>query len=145
MVDERQIGGYELHATGLKVYQNAKDYPITNKEHGVEFLVDNRHLWLRSRRQWAIMKVRNSVIYAIHNFFQSQDFVQMDAPIFTGNAAEGTTDLLKRTTTVSLPTSPRAGNSTVKLWQWPWARYIRLALPLELRSLRREDIYRSFG
>lgn len=95
VADERQIGGYELHATDLKVYQNAKDYPISNKEHGVEFLVDNRHLWLRSRRQWAIMKVRNSIIYAIHNFFQSEDFVQMDAPIFTGNAAEGTTDLFE--------------------------------------------------
>ena len=95
VVDERQIGGYELHATGLKVYQNAKDYPISNKEHGVEFLVDKRHLWLRSQRQWAIMKVRNSTIYAIHNFFQGQDFVQMDAPIFTGNAAEGTTDLFE--------------------------------------------------
>jgi asparaginyl-tRNA synthetase len=93
--DERQIGGYELHASDIKVYQNAQDYPISNKEHGVEFLVDNRHLWLRSRRQWAIMKVRNSVIYAIHNFFQGEDFVQMDAPIFTGNAAEGTTDLFE--------------------------------------------------
>ena len=93
VVDERQIGGYELHATDLKVYQNAKDYPISNKEHGIEFLVDNRHLWLRSHRQWAIMRVRNSIIYAIHNFFQREGFVQMDAPIFTGNAAEGTTDL----------------------------------------------------
>ena len=95
VLDERQIGGYELQTTALKIYQNAKDYPISNKEHGVEFLVDNRHLWLRSRRQWAIMKVRNSIIYAIHNFLQSEDFVQMDAPIFTGNAAEGTTDLFE--------------------------------------------------
>ena len=95
VVDERQIGGYELHASHLKVYQNAKDYPISNKEQGIEFLVDNRHLWLRSRRQWAIMRVRNSIIYAIHNFFQREGFVQMDAPIFTGNAAEGTTDLFE--------------------------------------------------
>ncbi|MGB0851265.1 MAG: asparagine--tRNA ligase [Bacteroidia bacterium] len=93
--DTRQIGGYELHCTDITVYQNAKDYPISNKEHGVEFLIDNRHLWLRSRRQWAIMKVRNSIIYAIHNFFQGEGFVQMDAPVFTGNAAEGTTDLFE--------------------------------------------------
>lgn len=93
--DTRQIGGFELHCTDLKVYQNASDYPITNKEHGVEFLVDNRHLWLRSRRQWAIMRVRNAIIYGIHNFFQSEGFVQMDAPVFTGNAAEGTTDLFE--------------------------------------------------
>jgi asparaginyl-tRNA synthetase len=93
--DSRQIGGFELHATDLKVYQNAKDYPISNKEHGIEFLIDHRHLWLRSRRQWAIMRIRNSITYAIHNFFQEQGFVQMDAPIFTGNAAEGTTDLFE--------------------------------------------------
>ena len=93
--DTRQIGGFELHATDIKVYQNAKDYPISNKEHGIEFLIDHRHLWLRSRRQWAIMRVRNCITYAIHNFFQGQGFVQMDAPIFTGNAAEGTTDLFE--------------------------------------------------
>ena len=93
--DTRQIGGFELHATDLKVYQNAKDYPISNKEHGIEFLIDHRHLWLRSRRQWAIMRIRNSITYAIHNFFQEQGFIQMDAPIFTGNAAEGTTDLFE--------------------------------------------------
>ena len=84
-----------MNTTVLKVYQNAKDYPISNKEHGIEFLIDHRHLWLRSRRQWAIMRIRNSITYAIHNFFQEQGFVQMDAPIFTGNAAEGTTDLFE--------------------------------------------------
>lgn len=93
--DTRQIGGYELHATQLEVIQQAKDYPISNKEHGIEFLIDNRHLWLRSRRQWAIMRIRNCISYAIHNFFQQQGFIQMDAPIFTGNAAEGTTDLFE--------------------------------------------------
>lgn len=93
--DTRQIGGFELHATDLKVVQNAKDYPISNKEHGIEFLIDHRHLWLRSKRQWAIMRIRNCISYAIHNFFQGQGFVQMDAPIFTGNAAEGTTDLFE--------------------------------------------------
>lgn len=93
--DTRQIGGFELHATDLKVFQNAKDYPISNKEHGIEFLIDHRHLWLRSKRQWAIMRIRNCISYAIHNFFQGQGFVQMDAPIFTGNAAEGTTDLFE--------------------------------------------------
>lgn len=93
--DPRQLGGYELHVTSLKVLQNVSDYPIAKKEHGVEFLLDKRHLWLRSKRQWAVMRVRNRIIYAIHNFFQQNDFVQMDAPIFTGNAAEGTTDLFE--------------------------------------------------
>ena len=95
VVDPRQIGGYELHVTRIEIIQIAKDYPISNKEHGVDFLLDNRHLWLRSRRQWAIMRIRNQVIYAIHNFFQSRGYVQMDAPIFTGNACEGTTNLFE--------------------------------------------------
>lgn len=93
--DERQIGGYELQVTGLDVVNVAEDYPISKKAHGVDFLLDKRHLWLRSKRQWAIMRVRNQVIYSIHNFFQKQGFVQMDAPIFTGNACEGTTDLFE--------------------------------------------------
>lgn len=94
--DERQIGGYELQVHSIdQVFQNVKDYPITPKEHGVDFLMDNRHLWLRSRRQWAIMRVRNAAIFAIHEFFQSRGFVQMDAPILTGNACEGTTDLFE--------------------------------------------------
>lgn len=93
--DDRSIGGYELHATDLKVIQIAENYPITPKEHGVEFLMENRHLWLRSQRQWAAMQVRNTIIYSIHQFFQGEGFIQMDAPIFTGNAAEGTTTLFE--------------------------------------------------
>ncbi|MFU8861550.1 MAG: asparagine--tRNA ligase [Cyclonatronaceae bacterium] len=93
--DERSLGGYELHVTGIRIYQISSEYPITPKEHGVEFLMENRHLWLRSQRQWAIMRVRNEIIYTIHRFFQERGFIQMDAPIFTGNAAEGTTTLFE--------------------------------------------------
>ncbi|QEC53672.1 asparaginyl-tRNA synthetase [Anseongella ginsenosidimutans] len=93
--DERQVGGYELRVSDLKVYQLAQDYPITKKAHGVEFLMDNRHLWLRSNRQWAIMRIRNRIIQAIHRFFQERGFIEMDSPIFTGNAAEGTTTLFE--------------------------------------------------
>ena len=93
--DEKQVGGYEIQVTALTVIAEAEDYPITPKEHGVDFLMDNRHLWLRSRRQWAIMRVRNRIIFAIHEFFQGKGFVQMDAPIFTGNACEGTTNLFE--------------------------------------------------
>lgn len=93
--DERQVGGYELHVNDLKIYQLAQEYPISKKAHGVEFLMDNRHLWLRSTRQWAIMRIRNSIIHAIHRFFQEKGFIQMDSPIFTGNAAEGTTTLFE--------------------------------------------------
>jgi asparaginyl-tRNA synthetase len=93
--DDRSVGGYELHATDVQVYQVAENYPITPKEHGVEFLMENRHLWLRSQRQWAAMQVRNTIQFSIHQFFQNEGFIQMDAPIFTGNAAEGTTTLFE--------------------------------------------------
>ncbi len=93
--DDRSVGGYELHVSGLTVIQLAEDYPITPKEHGVEFLMENRHLWLRSRRQWAAMRVRNAIVFSIHKFFQEKEFLQLDAPIFTGNAAEGTTTLFE--------------------------------------------------
>ncbi len=93
--DNRQLGGVELHVTDLKLMFKTEDYPITNKPHGIEFLMDHRHLWLRHKRQWAIMKVRNNIIYAIHNFFQKEGFVKADAPIFTPNAAEGTTTLFE--------------------------------------------------
>jgi len=91
--DERQVGGFEIHVKEINLISQANNYPITNKPHGVEFLMDNRHLWLRSKRQWAIMRVRNRLIFAIHNFFQKEEFIQMDAPFFTGNAVEGTTTL----------------------------------------------------
>lgn len=93
--DPRQIGGHEIHVESLEIIQNVKDYPIAKKEHGVDFLMDQRHLWLRSNRQWAIMKIRNRIIYSIHQFFQNEGFVQMDAPIFTGNACEGTSNLFE--------------------------------------------------
>ena len=91
--DERQVGGFEIQASSLDRIGAAEDYPITPKEHGVDFLMNNRHLWLRSRRQWAIMRVRNRLIMAIHEFFQDRGFLQMDAPILTGNAVEGTSTL----------------------------------------------------
>lgn len=93
--DERSTGGFELHVTDIKVHQITQDYPITPKEHGIDFLMENRHLWLRSQRQWAVMRVRNEIIYSIHKFFQERGFIQMDAPIFTGNAVEGTSTLFE--------------------------------------------------
>ncbi|MCU0441717.1 MAG: OB-fold nucleic acid binding domain-containing protein [Bacteroidia bacterium] len=93
--DDRQVGGYELQAEAVSIIGQSVDYPIAKKEHGVEFLMDHRHLWLRSQRQWAIMKIRNRIIYAIHQFFQEQGYVQMDAPLFTANAVEGTSTLFE--------------------------------------------------
>jgi asparaginyl-tRNA synthetase len=93
--DERQEGGYEVQAESVEIFQDAEDYPIGKKEHGVDFLLDHRHLWLRSRKQWAIMRIRNTIIFAIHQYFQQNGFLQMDAPIFTGNAVEGTSTLFE--------------------------------------------------
>ena len=93
--DERQVGGVEIHAESVTLISQAEPYPITPKEHGVEFLMDHRHLWLRSRRQWAIMRVRNRIIMAIHGYFQSEGYIQMDPPVLTGNAVEGTSTLFE--------------------------------------------------
>jgi len=93
--DEKQVGGIEIEVQQIEIIGDSVDYPIAKKEHGVEFLMDQRHLWLRSTRQWAIMRIRNTIIFSIHNYFQKEGFVQMDAPIFTGNACEGTSTLFE--------------------------------------------------
>ncbi|UQD52524.1 asparagine--tRNA ligase [Bacillus methanolicus] len=91
--DERSPFGYELLVKNVEVIHHAVNYPITPKEHGTEFLMDNRHLWLRSRRQHAIMKIRNEIIRATFEFFNNNGFVKVDPPILTGSAPEGTTEL----------------------------------------------------
>lgn len=91
--DERSPLGYELLVNGLEVLHQAVDYPITPKEHGTEFLMDHRHLWLRSRRQHAVMKIRNEIIRSTYEFYNEQGFVKIDPPILTGSAPEGTTEL----------------------------------------------------
>ena len=93
--DERAPGGFELDVTDLRPVQVAKDYPITPKEHGTAFLMDHRHLWLRSVRQHAIMRVRSEIIKACRDFFDNRNFTLMDTPIFTPAACEGTTTLFE--------------------------------------------------
>jgi asparaginyl-tRNA synthetase len=91
--DSRSPLGYEMHVKDLQLIHEAVDYPITPKEHGTEFLMDHRHLWLRSRKQHAIMKIRNEVIRATYEFFNNNNFVKIDPPILTASSAEGTTEL----------------------------------------------------
>jgi asparaginyl-tRNA synthetase len=88
-------GGYELDVNALEVVQESAEYPIGLKEHGVEFLMDHRHLWLRSNRQWAIMRVRATIVKAIRDWLDNNDFTLVDTPILTPSAAEGTTTLFK--------------------------------------------------
>lgn len=93
--EPRAPGGYELDATNLEVIHETHDYPITPKEHGIEFLLDHRHLWLRSSKQVAIMKIRHRIVKAIRDFFDNKGFTLMDPPILTPNAVEGTSTLFE--------------------------------------------------
>ncbi|ASJ53469.1 asparagine--tRNA ligase [Brevibacillus formosus] len=91
--DDRAPSGYELTVTGVEIIQIAQEYPISLKEHGVDFLMDHRHLWLRSPRQRAVMAVRSEVIRAMYEFFHENGFAKVDPPILTPTSAEGTTNL----------------------------------------------------
>jgi asparaginyl-tRNA synthetase len=93
--DERAPGGYELDLSDVKIVQVAQDYPITRKEHGSTFLFDHRHLYLRSKRPRAILKVRNELIWAIRKFFYDNNFVLIDTPILTGSVGETTSTLFE--------------------------------------------------
>ena len=93
--DSRSPGGYEMDVAGFKVVQLADNYPITPKEHGTAFLMENRHLWLRSSRQHAVLKIRHEVIKACRDYFDDLGFTLVDTPIFTPNACEGTTTLFE--------------------------------------------------
>jgi len=91
----KRVGEFELAVRELRVLAEAQPYPISPKEHGVDFLMDHRHLWLRSRRQHAILRVRHSIEKAIRDFFDERGFTLVDAPIFTPNACEGTSTLFQ--------------------------------------------------
>jgi asparaginyl-tRNA synthetase len=91
--DARAKGGFELTGSGFTVVSESVDYPITPKEHGVDYLMDRRHLWIRSQRQQAVLRVRHEVINAVRDFFNNRGFILADTPIFTPSACEGTTTL----------------------------------------------------
>jgi len=93
--DKRAPFGYELLLKDLNLVQLAQDYPITPKEHGVGFLMEHRHLWIRSKRQWAILRIRHQLIKSLRDFFDNNGFTLIDAPILTPAAAEGTTTLFE--------------------------------------------------
>ncbi|HSA07147.1 MAG TPA: asparagine--tRNA ligase [Candidatus Gastranaerophilales bacterium] len=93
--DKRSHIGYEIAVKDLKLVSEASEYPITHKEHGVAFLLENRHLWLRSPKQLAILKIRHQIIKSVRDYFNNNDFLLVDAPIFTPAACEGTTNLFE--------------------------------------------------
>ncbi len=93
--DTRSPGGYELSILKIEVVQEAHDYPITPQSHGADFLLTNRHLWIRSKKQHATLRIRDEVIKSIRDYFYDKDFTLVDAPIFTPAACEGTTTLFE--------------------------------------------------
>lgn len=93
--DQRSHFGYEIEISNIEVIGESDEYPITPKEHGTDFLMDNRHLYLRHQKPFAIMKVRNEIIRATYEFFNNEGFTKLDAPILTGSAPEGTTELFE--------------------------------------------------
>lgn len=93
--EKRAPGGVEIEVSNIEIISIAEEYPITPKEHGPEFLADRRHLWLRSKRQHAILKIRNTIIHSVRNYFDSNGFICFDGPIFTPAACEGTSTLFE--------------------------------------------------
>ena len=93
--DVRSPGGYEMDVTDFRIIQLTENYPITPKEHGTAFLMEHRHLWLRSSRQRAILKIRHEIVKACRDYFDDRDFTLIDTPVFTPNACEGTTTLFE--------------------------------------------------
>lgn len=91
--DKRSPLGYEMQVSSIELIHEATDYPITPKEHGTEFLMDHRHLWIRSKKQHAVLKIRNEIIRSTYQFFNDNGYVKIDPPILTGSSAEGTTEL----------------------------------------------------
>lgn len=94
-LDERAPGGVELHLRSIEIHQLAQEFPITPKEHGDAFLLDHRHLWIRSSKQHAVLRVRAQVVRAIQEFFDDRGYLRIDSPILTGNACEGTSTLFE--------------------------------------------------
>jgi asparaginyl-tRNA synthetase len=129
-------GGYEIGVSDLHIVQRAEDYPIAPKEHGVEFLMDHRHLWIRSSQTpvGAILRVRATVIRAIRDWLDSHGFVNMDTPILTPAAAEGTTTLFEVITSMTKRIWPRPASFTMRPTSWPSARCTALARPSAPRS-----------
>jgi asparaginyl-tRNA synthetase len=95
VADERAPSGVEIQPSFLECVSKSEEFPITKKEHGTAFLMEHRHLWLRSRKQAATMRIRNEAIHAIRDFFYQRDFYCMDSPMFTPNACEGTSTLFQ--------------------------------------------------
>ena len=107
-------GGFELDVRDLQVFQESEEYPIAPKEHGVEFLMDNRHLWLRSSRQWAILRVRATIVKAMRDWLDNNGFILVDTPILTPSAARAPLPSSRPTSTAKMRSWRRPANCTTR-------------------------------
>jgi len=141
--DKRAPGGYELDVANVQVLQRVSEddpYPITPKEHGVDFLMEHRHLWVRSPRQASILRVRAEIIKAARDFFDERGFTLTDPPIITPAACEGTTTLFPWTISMNRRISRNRDSSILKRLPWRWGKSTHLDQPFARRSRRRAAI-----
>ncbi len=115
--------GYEMEVSGIEIIQSAEGYPITPKEHGPAFLLDNRHLWLRSRKQHAVMNIRNQIIKSTYDFYFDNGFKKIDSPILTSSSPEGTTELF-HTKYFDEDAYLSAVSFTLKQLRWHMVKYL---------------------
>ena len=127
--DTRSKFGYEIGISGIEVVGESQDYPITPKEHGTDFLMDHRHLWLRSSKQHAVMQVRNELIRATYEFFNDRNFIKIDPPILTASAPE---PIILTIRLIYL----KVGNYIWKQQHWLLVKYFLLVQLLELKNLK---------
>ena len=144
--EKRAPGGFELDATGLKIISEAHDYPITPKEHGVEFLMDNRHLMAAFKQTGCHIKNPPRIVKAIRDFFDNSGFTLMDPPIITPDACEGTSTLFE-TPYFDLGNAylTQSGQFMLKPEQWLLEKFIHSALLSERKNLKQEDILLNSG
>ena len=136
-VEPRAPGGFELDLIAVQPLSIAQEYPIAHKEHGVDFLLNHRHLWIRSPRQQAILRIRDEIIRACRDFFGERQFILVDTPIFTPTACEGTTTLFE--TDYFGDRKAYLTQSGQLYWRprpWPWGRFIALDRPFGRKNLK---------
>ncbi len=131
----KKEGVYELQINDIEIIHIADPYPITPKEHGVEFLMDRRHLWIRSPRQVSILRVRNEIIQAIRDYMYENGFILFDTPIFTPNACEGTSTLFATDYfDIGKHIFLNQVSFMLKQEQWLWEKFIHSDLHSERKT-----------
>ena len=138
--DNRSDLGYEMQVKSIEVIHEAHDYPITPKNHGTEFLMDHRHLWLRSKKQHAVMKIRNEIIRATYEFFNENGFTKIDPPILTASAPKVLVNYSILNTLIKMHFYLKVVNYIWKLQLWHTDVFSHLDRHLERKNLKQDVI-----